>query len=126
MDNSFEFSLVFNNDVENNTLTVTSPSSLYREVGGALEVALDKDSGDTVLTFWDENGERKEARLDMELADAPAEGLAEEATELGYYVEPHDPCSGFFVGLYIQEKVNEFWAAAMLETQERKARAEAG
>lgn len=124
MDNIYDFSIVYENDMENNTLTVNGASGFCREIGGALVVDMDKANCDTVLTFWNEDGERKEARFSMESYDLTPEELAEDAAKAGYYVDPHDPCSGLFVGLYIHERLNRIWATSFLEARLGKAKAD--
>lgn len=111
-DEAYEVRCRFYCDHEKDTLTLEL-GSWGGEVGGALDVEMDKDYwSQGKLTFKDENGSTthatlgvdEEGRMTFAASDLSLAELGEEAAKLGYRVEPGmEP----FVGCYIAEKLEE-------------------
>lgn len=118
MDNTFEVSLVYRNDKESNTLTVTV-NGAKQELGNALDVELDEAANEYVLTFWNEDGTSKQERYQGgDPTDALTVPLGIEVTLAGYKSKPN---AFPFVGLYIREKLVQLWTDAVIRHQTEDA-----
>ena len=108
-ENTYRVCFTCTNDLEGNRLDFYPVG----DVGGALEVSVDPNSSQCVLTFWDEDGTRKQARLeDFEPVDLSPHELGEEVAKLGYSVEAG--CEEY-VGLYILGRLEETWGRMFAE-----------
>ncbi len=101
------------NDLKANTLNFWPVG----DIGGALEVSLDPKWSFCVLTFWGEDGTRRQANLDdFDPSDLQPHELGGEVAKRGYHVEP-----GYeeYVGLYIRGRLEDLVGRQFAEINAR-------
>lgn len=114
--NTYHLCFAFINDKAKNTLEFYDKG----DVGGALEVSVDPRDSLCMLTFWDEDGNRRQAKFEeVEPSDLSPEELGREAARLGYYVEPE--CEPY-VGMYILGRLDSIWGEFFATHESRRAK----